>query len=91
MKIYQNVVIGKPLLDVWQVLAKDKNDWEKNEKDVTLFTETRFLPAIMKEAGLVQSTNEVRRNRQDLVVTLDHPDCLEIKWGKKRLFIVVGE
>lgn len=91
MKIYQNVVIGKPLLDVWQVLAKDENDWEKNEKDVTLFTETRFLPAIMKEAGLVQSTNEVRRNRQDLVVTLDHPDCLEIKWGKKHLFIVVGE
>lgn len=87
----QNVVIGEPLLDIRQVIALDNDDWEQNEKPVTLFTETRFLPAVMKEAGLVASTGEVRRNRKDLVITLDKPDCLNIKWGKKRLFIVVGE
>ena len=87
----QNVVIGEPLLDIRQVIAIDNDDWEQNEKPVTLFTETRFLPAVMKEAGLVASTGEVRRNRKDLVITLDKPDCLNIKWGKKRLFIVVGE
>lgn len=89
--MFQNVVIGKPLLDIRQVLAFDNEDWEQNEKPVTLFTETRFLPAVMKEAGLVASTGEVRRNRKGLVITLDKPDCLNIKWGKKRLFIVVGE
>ena len=89
--MFQNVVIGKPLLDIRQVLAFDNKDWEQNEKPVTLFTETRFLPAVMKEAGLVVSTGEVRRNRKDLVITLDKPDCLKLKWGKKRLFIVVGE
>ena len=89
--MFQNVVIGKPLFDIRQVIAFDNDDWEKNERAVTLFTETRFLPAIMKEAGLVDSTSEVRRNRKDLVITLDKPDCLNIKWGKKRLFIVVGE
>lgn len=89
--MFQNVVIGKPLFDIRQVIAFDNDDWEKNERAATLFTETRFLPAIMKEAGLVDSTSEVRRNRKDLVITLDKPDCLNIKWGKKRLFIVVGE
>lgn len=89
--MFQNVVIGKPLFDVRQIIAIDNEDWENNEKSLTLFTETRFLPAILKEAGVVNSTSEVRRNKKDFVITLDHPDCLDIKWGKKRLFIVVGE
>ena len=80
----QNVVIGNPIIPASQL-------WEENEKDQTLFTKTRFLPAVMKEAGIVKSTGEVIRNRKDLVITMDHPDFMEIKWGKKRLFIVVGE
>ena len=88
--MFQNVVIGNPELDIRQVIAFDNDDWEKNEKSVTLFTETRFLPAVMKEAGIVDSISEVRRNRKDLVINLDQPDCLTVKWGKKRLFIVVG-
>lgn len=88
--VYQNVVIGKPELDIRQVIALDNDDWDKNEKPVTLFTETRFLPVVMKEAGIVDSISEVRRNRKDLVINLDQPDCLTVKWGKKRLFIVVG-
>lgn len=89
--MFQNVVIGKPIVDVESLLAFDKDDWEENEKKNTLFTETRFLPTIMKEAGVVQSAGEVRRNRPELVVTLDKLDCINLKWGKKFLFIVVGE
>jgi hypothetical protein len=89
--MFQNVVVGKPLVEPASLLALDKRDWEENEKKNTLFTETRFLPAIMKEAGMVQSTGEVRRNKPELCITLDKPDCMNVKWGKKFLYIVVGE
>ena len=89
--MFHNVVIGKPIISVSSLLALDDKDWEENEKDLTLFTETRSLPAIMKEAGIVQSTGEVRRNKPELCVTLDKLDCINLKWGKKFLFIVVGE
>lgn len=89
--MFHNVVIGKPIVEASRLLAIDDKDWEENEKENTLFTETRFLPAIMKEAGLVQSTGEVRRNKPELCMTLDKLDCINLKWGKKFLFIVVGE
>lgn len=87
----QNVVIGRPLVDASTLIALDEKDWEENEKQNTLFTETRFLPAVMKEAGIVQSISEVRRNKPELCVSLDTIDCINLKWGKKFLFIVVGE
>ena len=34
---------------------------------------------------------EVRRNRPELVVTLDKPNCFWVKWGKKIVYVVVGE
>ena len=89
--MFQNVVIGTPIVEPSSLLAFDEQDWEENEKKNTLFTETRFLPAVMKEAGIVRSTSEVRRNRPELCITLDKLDCIELKWGKKFLFIVVGE
>lgn len=87
--IYANVVIGTPQIEPWQLLAFDEKDWEENEKKQTLFTETRFLPAIMKEAGLVKSINEVRRNKPDLCKDLEGPDFIDLKWGKRHLFILV--
>jgi hypothetical protein len=87
----QNVVIGRPLIDASTLIALDERDWEENEKQNTLFTETRFLPAVMKEAGIVQSISEVRRNKPELCVSLNTIDCINLKWGKKFLFIVVGE
>lgn len=89
--MFTNVVVGKPLVSPDTLLALNKEDWEQNKKKATLFTETRYLPAIMKEAGIVSSTNEVRRNNQKYNVTLDKPDCVMIKWGKKYLYIVIGE
>lgn len=89
--MFQNVVIGTPLVAASELLAFDNADWEENEKQNTLFTEARFLPAVMKEAGIVQSTGEVRRNKPELCISLNSLDCINIKWGKKFLFIVVGE
>lgn len=89
--MFANVVVGKPLVSPEILLALNKEDWEQNEKKVTLFTETRYLPAIMKEAGIVSSTNEVRRNNQKYNVSLDKLDCMMVKWGKKFLYIVIGE
>lgn len=89
--MFQNVVIGKPIYDAELLIAYDNDDWEENEKKNTLFTETRFLPAIMKEAVIVKATGEVRRNKPELCIALDKLDCLNIKWGKKFLYIVVGE
>lgn len=89
--MFLNVVIGKPLVDPKTLLALDDLDWKDNEQPQTLFTETRYLPAVMKEAGVVQSTSEVRKNRSDLNISLENPDCLWVKWGKKRLYVIVGE
>lgn len=86
-----NVVVGKPLVEPWLLLASDEKDWLDTEQKDTLFTETRFLPAIMKEAGIVSSTGEVRRNRPDLCIMLESPDFINLKWGKRFLYIVVGE
>ena len=91
--VFENVVAGVPIpeMGVIDMLAKDKDDWEHIEKEKTLFTNERFLPRIMVEAGIVKSVNEVRRNNPKLVRSLDEPEYLEIKWGKKRLFILAGE
>lgn len=87
---FQNVVIGEPVCEPWQMFAYDKKDWEENEKKNTLFTEERFLPKLLVMCGIAKSINEVRKNKPDLVKTLDEVDFHQIKWGKKRLFIQVG-
>lgn len=89
--MFENVVIGNPIVEPYEYLAFDEKDWEGNEKEKTLFTQTRWLPAVMKEAGIVKSCNEVRKNRPELCVALDKPDFVKIRWGKKFLFVVVGE
>lgn len=89
--MFFNVVVGKPLVDPKELIALDQDDWEKNEKPYTLFTDTRYLPAILKEAGIAPSISQVRKNKPIYDVMLENPDCITVKWGKKFLFIVVGE
>ena len=89
--MFHNIVIGKPLVEPWQLIAFDKEDWEKIEEKDTLFTEERFLPAIMVEAGIVKSRSEVKRNQPDLCKELRELNCFWLKWGKKRIWVVVGE
>lgn len=89
--MFHNVVIGKPLVDPWTLISETKEEFNRFDKRDTLFTEERFLPAILVEAGVTFSRSEVRRNRPDLCITLDKLNCLNIKFGKKMLFIVVGQ
>ena len=72
------------------MFANTPEDWEENEKKNTLFTEERFLPKLLVMCGIVKSINEVRKNKPELVKALDEIDFHQIKWGKKRLFIQVG-
>jgi len=85
-----NIVIGEPVCEPWQMFAYNEDDWIENEEKNTLFTDERFLPKILVLCGIAKSINEVRKNKPDLVKTLDEIDFHEIKWGKKRLFIQVG-
>jgi hypothetical protein len=77
------VVVGKPLVSI-ETLGFE-------EDEVTLKTNERFLPRILVELKWFPSISEVRRNRKDLVVTLDKPDFKEIRIGKKVLWLIVGE
>ena len=86
----QNVVIGNPVCEPWLMFSNNQEDWINNDIKETLFTEERFLPRILVECGIAKSINEIRKNKPDLVKTLDKVDFHEIKWGKKRLFIQVG-
>lgn len=87
----QNIIIGKPLVEPWTLISECKEEFEFFDKKETLFTNERFLPALLVEIGLAKSKSEVRRNKPELWITLDKLDCLWVKWGKHKIFIVVGE
>lgn len=89
----ENIVIGKPLVEPCLMFARDDEDWENIEKEKTYFTEERFLPRILVETGLYPSINEIRRNKPELMITLDKLDFIsELKVKKKhKIWILVGE
>jgi hypothetical protein len=82
--IIQNIVIGTPLVPLTLLLEED---YEK----FTIFETERFLPELLLKYNFIKSKSELRRNRPELWIQLDKPDFLEIKIGKKRLWVVVGE
>ncbi len=87
----ENIVVGNPTLEPSRMFAVDNTDWENIEKPKTFFTEERSLPKILKEIGVVPSIGEVRRNKPNLCITFEEPTYFECKWGKRKLFILVGE
>lgn len=89
----ENIVIGKPLVEPSSMFAKDEEDWNSVEKDKTYFTEERFLPRILVNIGIYPSVNEIRRNKPELMITLDKLDFVDsLKISKKRkVWILVGE
>lgn len=87
----ENIVVGKPIVDPSEIFAKDKEDWEQVEKEKTIWTEERSLAVILKDIGVVKSVSEVRRNKPQLCIKLDNLDYMEIKWGKRKLFVLIGE
>ena len=89
----ENIVIGKPVVESQQLFAADENDWKKTEEEKTYYTEERFLPRILVDIGIYPSISEIRRNKPQLVMTLDHLNFMDgLKVSKKRkLWIAVGE
>lgn len=75
------------------MFANDKDDWIKNEQDKTYYTEERFLPKILVELGIYPSISEIRRNKPNLMMSLNEVNFMnEIKVSKKRkLWILVGK
>lgn len=90
LAIVKDIVIGKPICEPWYMFCNEQNEWD-DIKDNVLFTDERYLPKLMVDCGLVKSISEVRRNKPELVINLDKPDFIEVKWGKSRLYIQVGE
>lgn len=86
----ENIVIDSPMVNPSTIFAYNNTDWEENEKLKTCYTSERFLPKILKEIGFVKSNSEVKRNKPKLCISLECPDFLEIKWGKKKCWILVG-
>lgn len=87
----ENIVIGKPIVSPESIFSSSNADWINNEEPKTFYTEERFLPKLLVQAGITKSANEIRRNRPDLVRTLDKLSYEEIKIGKRMIFILVGE
>ena len=83
----KNIVIKKPIAQEWAMFECEPEDYDPSE---TYYTEEVYLPRIMKDLGIVPSVSEVRRNKPELCVELNHLDYLEIKWGKHMLYILVG-
>ena len=89
----ENIVIGKPIVEPSTMFATDEKDWNKVEKEKTYYTDERFLPRILVDIGIYPSVNEIRRNKPELMISLDKLDFIDnLKVSKKRrLWILVGE
>ena len=93
MKYIENIVIGIPIADPKDMFSSSENDWNTVEKEKTYYTDERFLPRILVDLGLYPSISEIRRNKPQLVKTLNNLDFIDgLKAKKKRkLWILVGE
>ena len=93
MSYIENVVIEKPIADPIQMFALDESDWNRIEQEKTYYTEERYIPKVLVELGIYPSINEIRRNKPNLMLTLDKIDFINaLKVSKKRkLWILVGE
>jgi len=87
----ENIVIGEPLVRPSELLSCSMSDWIDIEQPKTIYVEERSLAKILVKYELTKSIGELKRNRPDLAITLDKVGFLEIKLGKRRLWIIVGE
>ena len=89
----ENIVIGKPIVEQSIMFATNEDDWERNEKEKTYYTDERFLPRILIDIDIYPSVSEIRRNKPELMISLDKLDFIDnLKVSKKRrLWILVGE
>lgn len=92
MKHIANIVIGTPLVNPSELFSIDIIDWETIECNQTYYTEERYLPRILVDLGIYPSVSEIKRNKPELMITLDKPDFIQIRPKKKiPLWILIGE
>ena len=93
MAYIENIVIGNPIVEPQQIFALDENDWNRIEQEKTYFTNERFLPRILVKLDIYPSISEIRRNKPNLMVSLDNVDFINnLKVSRKRrLWILVGK
>ena len=89
MAYIENIVIGNPIVEPQQMFALDENDWNRIEQEKTYYTNERFLV----DLGIYSSISEIRRNKPNLMVSLDNVDFIDnLKVSRKRrLWILIGE
>lgn len=87
----QNVVIGKPIVELFHLLGEEQND--RSYEEHTKYTSERYLPRILVELGMVPSTSWVRKNKPEFNVKLNELDFLQVRISKKKdpIWIVVGK
>jgi len=89
----ENIVIGRSIATPQEMFAKDEDDWLRVEQEKTYYTDERFLPKILVELGIYPSISEIRRNKPNLMISLDDVDFIDnLRVSKKRrLWILIGE
>ena len=91
MRHIENIVIGTPIVDPAKIFAANSDDWIGSESEKTYYTDERYLPKILVELGIYPSVSEIRRNKPELIRTLDTVDFIEIRPKKKiPLWILIG-
>ena len=75
-----DIVIGKPLIPLDELGIEEP-----------YVTQERNLAKIFVNLKVFPSLSQVRKNRPDLCVELNDIDCLDIKIGKRKYYVVVGE
>lgn len=98
MASFENIVIGYSLVSVDELISSSLDEYVGDDNlsgDIskTYFTDDRNLARVLKAAGVVPSISEVRRNKPEFLKTFDnyYTDCFWVKWGKKRIYVVVGQ
>ena len=93
MRYIENIVIGTSIADPKDMFANSDDDWNVIEKEKTYYTDERFLPRILVDLGIYPSISEIRRNKPELVKSLENLAFIDgLKAKKKRkLWILVGE
>ena len=74
------IIIGKPLVTVNEIGFNNP-----------IYSDERYLPNLLISLGLFKSKSQIKKNRPDLMLSLDKLDFMEIKIGKSYLWILVGE
>lgn len=93
MAYIENIVIGRLIATTQEMFAEDEDDWLRVEQEKTYYTDERFLPKILVELGIYPSISEIRRNKPNLMISLDDVDFIDnLRVSKKRrLWILIGE